>query len=497
MLEPLEPERGGCSGPSALEGELEAPQGVLPGGETADGGGSPARDCRTNQEPRGWAASTATATVNPATLCAPLGAALVAAGLRRGLLLLHGAQGCATYVRRYAISHFREPLDVASSSFGEAQAVFGGEDNLSRALDNLQRQYRPEAIIVGTTCLAETIGEDVAALLRRYRQVRRHAPPVVFSSTPSFRDGHIEGFHATVHAVVKALAVEGGERRRSVNVLPGLVSPADLRHLREVVSGFGLEATLLPDFAETLDGGTVERYAPLPTGGTPVAEVALMPRALGTLDLCLTGRAARASELLVSLGVPAFVLGLPIGVRATDAVVSRLEDLSDRPVPAWLEAERGRLLDAYADGHKYVFGKRVGLYGEPELVAALAGFLLEIGARPVVCATGARNRALGGALAAHGPGAVEAVLEDADFARIERACREASVELLMGSSKGSRVARALDVPLLRVGFPVHDRLGASRLLHLGYRGTARLFDELVNTLLERQQSRSPIGFSYL
>jgi nitrogenase molybdenum-iron protein NifN len=51
--------------------------------------------------------------------------------------------------------------------------------------------------------------------------------------------------------------------------------------------------------------------------------------------------------------------------------------------------------------------------------------------------------------------------------------------------------------LLRIGFPIHDRLGAGRILHVGYRGTTRLFDELVNALLQRQQDASSVGFSYL
>jgi nitrogenase molybdenum-iron protein NifN len=59
------------------------------------------------------------------------------------------------------------------------------------------------------------------------------------------------------------------------------------------------------------------------------------------------------------------------------------------------------------------------------------------------------------------------------------------------------MARELDVPLMRIGFPIHDRIGAGRLLSVGYRGTLRLFDTLVNTLMETQQSRSPIGYSYL
>jgi nitrogenase molybdenum-iron protein NifN len=417
--------------------------------------------------------------------------------VRGAIPLLHGAQGCATYIRRYLISHFREPMDVASSSFGEAQTVFGGEDNLGRALDNVLHQYRPELVTVATTCLAETIGDDVPLLLTRYRTRTGAALPLVHAATPSYKDGHVEGFHSMVYALVKALACDQGTPLRAVNVLPPLVSPADLRHLREIVAGFDVAATQLPDYADRLDGVILDQYQALPDGGTRLVDIASMPRALGSIDLTLTGRAPRASKLLADRGAPARVLGLPIGVRATDAMVEALADMTGAGRPAWLLGERGRLLDAYADGHKYVFGARVGLYGDPEFVAALAGFLLEIGARPVFCATGARNRALPESLARLPAGSVDEVLDDTDFESIGAACERHKPDLLMGSSKGYRLAHSLGIPLLRIGFPIHDRLGAGRILHVGYRGTTRLFDELVNALLQRQQDASPVGFSYL
>jgi nitrogenase molybdenum-iron protein NifN len=119
-----------------------------------------------------------------------------------------------------------------------------------------------------------------------------------------------------------------------------------------------------------------------------------MPRALATLDLTLTGKAPRASAILAERGAAARILGLPIGVRACDRFCDALGEVTGNAMPEWLKRKGDDLLDAYADGHKYVFGKRVALYGDPELVAGLAGFLAEIGARPVLCATGARNRAL-------------------------------------------------------------------------------------------------------
>ena len=68
----------------------------------------------------------------------------------------------------------------------------------------------------------------------------------------------------------------------------------------------------------------------------------------------------------------------------------------------------------------------------------------------------------------------------------------------MGKKRnGYAVARELDLPLIRVGFPIHDRIGGQRILHLGYRGAQQLFDVVTNTLLGRGQDRSPVGYSYL
>ena len=110
-----------------------------------------------------------TAARNACKLCASLGACVVFSGIEGCVPFLHGSQGCATYIRCYLISHFREPVDIASSSFSEEDTVFGGARNLKAGLRNVATQYRPAAIGVATTCLAETIGEDVPRILADYQ----------------------------------------------------------------------------------------------------------------------------------------------------------------------------------------------------------------------------------------------------------------------------------------------------------------------------------------
>src|SRR5271166_5543898 len=113
-----------------------------------------------------------TSTRNACKLCTPLGACLVFRGVEGCIPFLHGSQGCSTYIRRYLISHFREPIDIASSNFHEESAIFGGSKNFTQGAINITRQYQPQLIGAATTCLAETIGEDLARL--KYDLAEKH-----------------------------------------------------------------------------------------------------------------------------------------------------------------------------------------------------------------------------------------------------------------------------------------------------------------------------------
>ncbi len=443
------------------------------------------------------------ATRNACKLCAPLGASLALRGIEGAMPFLHGSQGCATYMRRYIISHFREPMDIAASNFSETSTIFGGGEVLSRGLDNVCSQYRPSLIGIATTCLTETIGEDVTQLLNLYREVHGgpSTPALVPISTASYRGTHIDGFHAAVLAAVEQLASNSAASGEHLNIFPGMVSAADLRYLKEVSADFGLQPVLLPDYSDTLDGPALESYNKIPSGGTPLTAIASTGSARATIEFGRTilQRRTAASFLREKFSVPAHRLGMPIGVRETDAFFDCLEKLSGHPCPDNHWAERGRLIDAYVDGHKYVQGKRAIVYGEEDFVVGLVSFLAEIGITPVLCASGGESGMLAKAVAAVAPAYAGKIVvrEGTDFMSMAEEARQLEPDFLIGNSKGQAMARQFGVPLIRVGFPIHDRIGGQRILHLGYRGAQQLFDLVVNTLLERKQKDSPVGYSYM
>ncbi len=443
---------------------------------------------------------------NACKACMPLGACIAFKGIEGCVPFLHGSQGCATYMRRYLISHYREPVDIASSALGEGEAVFGGGPNLKQGLVNVINKYQAKAVGIATTCLTETIGDNVPAIVKEFLAEAKleggigAMPALIHAATPSYAATHAEGFHAAVIAAVAQLA-EPCARHQGINLLPGLVSPADIRYLLELAADFGLAATLLPDFSRPLDAPASAEYEILPAGGTPLKDIKKMGGAAASLALGWTPDSQAAGrDLAERCGAPLFSLGLPMGLRQSDALAGALEEVSGRPTPDKHADERGRLLDAMVDGHKYLSGKRAVVYGEQDLVIGLASFLAEIGVQPVLCASGGRTPGFAQRVAEVTEGLVreEARAEPGiDFYRIAALSRELEPDLVVGHSKGYSMARELGAPLVRVGLPIHDRFGGPRLLHLGYRGAQQLYDRLVNALLAKKQEDSSVGYGYL
>jgi nitrogenase molybdenum-iron protein NifN len=89
------------------------------------------------------------------------------------------------------------------------------------------------------------------------------------------------------------------------------------------------------------------------------------------------------------------------------------------------------------------------------------------------------------------------VLENVDFHEIAEEAESLEPDLLVGNSKGYHLARRWNLPLIRVGFPIHDRFGGHRTLHVGYRGAQALLDRIINSLIERKQDQSPVGYTYI
>ncbi|WP_425058783.1 Nitrogenase molybdenum-iron protein beta chain [Sporomusa carbonis] len=430
---------------------------------------------------------------NPCHMCMPMGAILPFKGLEGSMVIIHGSQGCSTYMRRHIAEHFNEPIDVGSSSLNEKGTIYGGEANLKQALDNIIRVYNPQVIGVLTSCLAETIGEDIERITAEYRQEKGVLDyPIIAVPTPGYGGTHTEGYWLAVRQIIAQLAVPT-ERHDKINIILPHISPADIRELKRLLALMDIEYTLCPDFSETLDRPVARPYTKIPAGGTKLADIRAMPGAPATVQLGITAEdeLSPGKYLADTFQVPLYNVPIPIGVENTDIFFRTIAAITGKSIPDSIINERGRLLDCMVDSHKYNFAGRSVVYGEPELVYSLAKTCVENGVFPEVVASGSKNERL-----AHLLQPVfdryqrqVTILAEADFVQIRRKSVEAGVNIAIGHSDGRYLTEREGIPLVRVGFPIHDRVGGQRLLSVGYTGTALLLDRITNTLLETKRGK--------
>jgi nitrogenase molybdenum-iron protein beta chain len=110
--------------------------------------------------------------VNPAKTCQPIGAMYAALGIHGCLPHSHGSQGCCSYHRSHLTRHYKEPVMASTSSFTEGASVFGGGPNLRQSLKTIFQVYNPEIVAVHTTCLSETIGDDIPSIAKKSNRRR-------------------------------------------------------------------------------------------------------------------------------------------------------------------------------------------------------------------------------------------------------------------------------------------------------------------------------------
>ena len=162
--------------------------------------------------------------------------------------------------------------------------------------------------------------------------------------------------------------------------------------------------------------------------------------------------------------------------------------LTGKEVPWELEEERGQVVDVMVDNHYHYHGKKVALFGDPDLLIALTEFVISLGMIPKYVLTGTPGEAF--------EREIKGMFEDAgidgkvkalgDLFTLHQWMKEEPVDLLMGGTHGKYIARAEDVPFVRIGFPILDRGIHSYMPIAGYRGAMRIIEQISNALLDRK-----------
>ncbi len=442
-------------------------------------------------------------TINPGKACQPLGAVLCSLGFEKTLPYVHGSQGCVAYFRTYFNRHFKEPIACVSDSMIEDAAVFGGQKNMFDGLANAKALYKPDMIMVSTTCMAEVIGDDLNAFIGNAKKEGHIEEdfPVPFAHTPSFVGSHTTGWDNMFEGTIRYFTLNEMEGKEvgsngKINIVPGFDTYlGNYRVMHRYMQEMGVGYSLLCDPSEVLDtpaDGTYRMYA----GGTTRDEVKDAPNAIDTLllqpwQLVKTRKFTKATW---THETPA--IDIPMGLEGTDAFLMKVSELTGKEIPASIETERGRLVDMMTDSHAWLHGKKYALWGDADFVMGMAKFLLELGAEPrhIVChhANKRWKKAMDKILSDSPYGADCEVHVGKDLWHMRSLVFTDKPDFMIGNSYGKFIERDtrhkgedFQVPLIRIGFPIFDRHHLHRSTTLGYEGAMTILTTLVNAVLEQ------------
>ena len=413
------------------------------------------------------------ATVNPQKNSPALGATLAYLGIDGMLGLLHGAQGCSTFIRLQLSRHFKESIALNSTSMSEESAIFGGWENLKMGLNRVVEKFGPSVVGVMTSGLTETMGDDVRSAIFKFREAHpeHDSVPVIHASTPDYCGSMQEGYAAAVEAIVTTIP-EGGETiRGQVNILPGCqLTPAEVEEIAGICEAFGLDPVVVPDISNALDGHIDETVSALSVGGVTVERIRSAGRSEATLYFG-DSLADAAENLKAKFGIPSYGFTSVTGLAECDSLMVTLSKLSGRPIPEKFRRWRSRLTDAMVDSH-YQFGlKKVALALEADHLKGMTTFLAGLGCEIQVAIAATRTRGLDRL-------PVENIFVG-DLEDLEQTA--AGADLLVANSNGRQAANKLGIKAhLRTGMPVFDRLGAHQKMWVGYQGTLNLVFEVAN-----------------
>ncbi len=428
--------------------------------------------------------------VNPLKMSQPIGGAFAFMGLRGAMPLLHGSQGCTSFGLTLFVRHFKEAVPLQTTAMSEVATVLGGYDNVEQAILNIIKRTKPEIIGICSTGVTETKGDDVEGFIRLIRVNHPELAkfPLVYVSTPDFKDAFQDGWERTVAALVEALVetpAPGSVRDpRRVNVLPGChLTPADLDEIRCIIEDFGLVPSFLPDLAGSLDGHIPDEFLPTTIGGIGVDEIATMGEAGWTIAIGAQMRRA-AEAMQKKTGGPYRVFERLCGLLPNDEFIMFLSEISGKPVPMKYRRQRGQLADAMLDSHFHLGGRKLAIGAEPDLLFDLSNMLHDMGVKVTVAITTTQSPVLERMQ-------TEEVLIG-DLEDLENLAKAQGCDLLITHSHGRQAAERLDIPFHRAGFPMFDRVGAGHQLSVGYRGTRDLIFSIANLIIaDHESSRQP------
>jgi len=358
----------------------------------------------------------------PRGTCKLFGAVKALGTIKNSAILVHGPKGCVYHINYILGMRGDRPSEIYSTCLDERDVIFGAEEKLRGAIEDLDRTLRPELIFVLSCCASGIIGEDTDSAVRNAKTSCRLIAISAGGFEGDFRDGYSDTLRQLVQDLVRKTTTA---EPRTVNLIGMLRAGPDLAELRRILGMIGVKvnAVLTADAARE----EIER-----AGAAALNIVVCEP----------SGK--EAAELLqATCGTPYIIEEIPIGYRSTTRFLERVAENLGVPAPAAPPDDQ----DGVADDSP-LRQRHIAIVSGPTRAVSMTRFLAESGIFPrlvVVDFDGSVQEKIRSIL----PLSCEVLIEP-EHDRIVQKLREHNIDLLIGGMLEMPIAKALGIEHLDI-----------------------------------------------
>lgn len=406
-----------------------------------------------------------------------VGAMRVASSMQGVHYVLHAPQGDTYADLLFTMIERRSTRPpVTYTTFQARDLGSDTADLFKRAAADAYDRFKPDVMLVGSSCTAELIQDDPGGLA-----LALGLPvPVVALELPAYQRkenwGASETLYHTVRAMCTAPAVRErpsrADRRPRCNILGpsslGFRTRDDVTEIRKLLGAMGVDVVV---------------SAPL---GASARDLSMLHDA--DFNVVLYPEIARTTaEWLKRTYAQPFTNTVPIGVGATRDFVVEVAALAgiDLETLSGLDALVASNLPWYSRSvdSTYLTGKRVFVFGDATHAIAAARIARdELGFTVVGIGTYSREQARE-VRAAAAQYNLEALISD-DYLEVEAQVTQLAPELVLGTQMERHIAKRLGIPCAVISGPFHVQDAPARYSpQMGPEGTNVIFDAWVHPLM--------------
>jgi nitrogenase molybdenum-iron protein beta chain len=387
--------------------------------------------------------------MRPLQTCKFFGAYRACSGIRNAVTLVHSTTGCQWGSIVLGTTSHLPDIRQGCSVIYEREAIFGGERSLEEALAQANSLYDAPLIMVINGCVPAITGDDVQAVTQQFSGSKQ----VIVVDAPGFAGDMPGGYDDALLALAELMQPPTQQCPDSINLIgvcrddPKL--QADLQEIEAMLGDISINAVI-----------TSCRYAEFLNAPCAALNV-----------VCGMGEPL-ARFMQERFQIPYICVEYPYGIEGSTRFVTAIA------------AEFGKDLSAHIADHEQAVTERlkqIYLY-----VHELRGLPISVIGDP--CRTRPLARCLEEELLLNVDVIDDTTISNDRF-EVEEQIRQTDPVVLFGSSFERELAVDLDIPLLRVSYPVFDQVYVADRPYAGFQGTIHLLEDLINACMGHNYKR--------